>query len=246
LLFVAISTKAQKLPNLQPSSLQVPLSIKIDGNATEWGNKYQAYNHNTDVAYTIANDAQYLYFVIRATNTEIIKKILKGGITISANAKEKSFFGDAQSFCFPFINPSQQAPLFSTLDEVKEDLKSSFHQKDSLVKAFNNYLLSVSKDIKVAHQRDSVLSIYNDKQLLVAGALNNNGALIYEFRIPLSILNMAYQKSSTLYYNIKLTGQAALPKIRPIGVGVVAVQTVEVTALSLYMPTDFWGTYQLF
>jgi len=97
LLFFSLSTLilfngyAQKLPNKQEASLRAPANIKIDGQATEWNNKYQAYNNATEVFYTIANDDDNLYLIIHARKSRIIEKMMEGGIsfTVSPTNKKK-------------------------------------------------------------------------------------------------------------------------------------------------------------
>ena len=79
---IAISADAQKLPTEQQVSLRAPAGLKIDGKATEWDNKFQAYNHHTDFYYTIANDDNNLYLIVQANEPAIIKRILKGGIAL--------------------------------------------------------------------------------------------------------------------------------------------------------------------
>ena len=44
---ITFTATAQKLPNVQATSLRAPANIKIDGKATEWNDKFQAYNHST-------------------------------------------------------------------------------------------------------------------------------------------------------------------------------------------------------
>ena len=59
LLFTLVTTAqfglAQSLPNTQIKYLDIPSSIKIDGKANEWNNQFQAFNHNTNIFYSIAN-----------------------------------------------------------------------------------------------------------------------------------------------------------------------------------------------
>lgn len=47
-LLYGFSVGAQKLPNLQQSSMRAPANIKIDGKPIEWG-QYQAYNRATEI-----------------------------------------------------------------------------------------------------------------------------------------------------------------------------------------------------
>ena len=55
LVLAFINANGQKLPNKQETGVRIPSGVKIDGKATEWGNKFQAYNKTNDFFYTIAN-----------------------------------------------------------------------------------------------------------------------------------------------------------------------------------------------
>src|SRR5690349_21603114 len=102
-MLVALVVNAQKLPSTQQASLHAPANIKIDGKPTEW-NKFQAYNHNTDIFYTLSNDDEKLYFTVQATDPDVINRIVGGGITLtvqkSTNKKDKS----KMSITYPIID----------------------------------------------------------------------------------------------------------------------------------------------
>jgi hypothetical protein len=80
---VSLALHAQKLPNVQTISLRAPAGVKIDGKTKEWNNRFQCYNHATSLFYTIANDDENLYLVIKAIDRDICKKIIGGGITLT-------------------------------------------------------------------------------------------------------------------------------------------------------------------
>src|SRR5476649_669100 len=82
-LLVVTGLHAHHLPEKQTVSLRAPSAVKIDGKADEWPEPLQAYNHATDIYYTIANDDNYLYLCIEATQQAVINKIINGGITFS-------------------------------------------------------------------------------------------------------------------------------------------------------------------
>lgn len=79
---ISFAANAQKLPTVQKSSLRAPSNIKIDGETTEWGDKFQAYNTATDIFYTMANDDRGLYLVVQSGDPKIIQR-LTGGITLT-------------------------------------------------------------------------------------------------------------------------------------------------------------------
>ena len=82
---ICFSAFAQKLPDVQQASLQAPPGVKIDGKLTEWGDRFEAYNKGTEIYYSIANNSENLYLTVRATDAEIIDKILASGLTFTVN-----------------------------------------------------------------------------------------------------------------------------------------------------------------
>jgi len=162
--FVVIIANAQKLPNVQTTSLRAPADIKIDGQATEWNNQYQAYNKNIEVFYTIANDDDNLYVLIHASNSRSIEKIIEGGISFTANNSGKKDDKKNVVILFPLLPlPIGKGTLVSagksltgaTHSDDREDLTQSLNataqanRASSMAKA-NKELLENLKEIKIS------------------------------------------------------------------------------------------------
>jgi len=101
---VCLIATAQKLPNTQTASLRAPANVKIDGKTTEWDNKFQAYNHATEVYYTIANDDNKLYLVVQATDRQIINKIIGGGVALTIQKSGKKTDKDGITIIYPLFD----------------------------------------------------------------------------------------------------------------------------------------------
>src|SRR5471030_3193728 len=97
------TAQAQKLPVVQTISVRAPANIKIDGRATEWGNKFQAYNHSLDIYYTMANDDENLYIVTHAKEMVSIFKITSAGLKIMLNNRSKASDEGAVAITFPYF-----------------------------------------------------------------------------------------------------------------------------------------------
>src|ERR1700709_19758 len=82
-----IAANAQKLPNVQQGEMRATTNIKIDGKTNEWN--FVAYNKNTEVYYTIANDDADLYLIVKAVKPDIVDKLIFGGLTLTVNASGK-------------------------------------------------------------------------------------------------------------------------------------------------------------
>src|SRR5471030_2567409 len=104
---IKIPDAAKKLPNIQSASLRAPTNIKTNGSAAG-DNDFQAYNRATDVFYTIANDDDELYFILRAVDPGIIKRITTRGITFMLNRAGKKTDKEAIIITYPVYNKNDR------------------------------------------------------------------------------------------------------------------------------------------
>lgn len=246
---------AQKLPNIQTASLRAPANIKIDGKATEWGNQFQAYNKATDVFYILANDNNNLYLLLQATEEIIIKKISRGGITLTINTSNKKADKNAVSVKYPVVK-FLEAPLkFSLLNKkVRDEIYA-----DSVKNELNKLIGIKFKEIETIGIKgitDSLISIYNDSGIKVAATFDNQLNYTYELAIPLKYLGIDVTKLVKFNYNIMLNGP--IPKnattilagggntlaIMMDGKAVTSFSVNGPNAAGVY-PSDFWGEYTL-
>jgi len=154
----ATNTHAQKLPNKQEVSLRAPADIKIDGQATEWNNQYQAYNKNTEIFYTIANDDNNLYLVIHATNTRIIEKIIEGGVSFTLMADKKNTNNNIM-LLFPLLSMNKARSILVEAGKVLSENMTSpamqrtqpelLEKKATSIEKANKDLLESLKEIKL-------------------------------------------------------------------------------------------------
>ena len=245
MLIVSIATYAQRLPNVQKISLRAPVDIKIDGKASEWNNKFQAYNHATDVFYTIANDDDNLYLVIKASIPDVVYKIINGGITFTISTTRKRNDPNAISVTYPIFKRNNLPLLpLGNKPKVAKDSTVRRIQIDSFINKLNEQLITKSKEIGVKGVRsisDSIISIYNDEGLVVAERFNREVSYIYELSIPLKSLKLNIGDHFT--YNIKLNGVFQALNLPPNAhVTLIVANDNSMNALS---PTDFWAEYTL-
>ncbi|HEY9533699.1 MAG TPA: hypothetical protein VIQ77_04155 [Mucilaginibacter sp.] len=238
---IALAVNAQKLPKIQEESVYAPVNIKIDGKATEWDGKFQAYNHATNLFYTIANDDNNLYLVVHATEPNIIYKIINGGITFTINPSGKKndigimiiypLFGRTNS---PILNLKDKPVL--TKDSAINNAKI-----DSFRNVINMQLTNKSKEIKVSGIKainDTLISVYNEYGIKTAQLFDNKIAYTYELAIPLKYIGLKAQK---FIYNIKINGMnTVIPKNATI-----TVMIVKAGSMGAMADTDFWGEYSL-
>ena len=256
LLLMAAQVNAQKLPNVQTESLRAPATIKIDGKATEWDNKFQASNKTTDLQYTLANDNNNLYLVIQATDYYIIQKVIMGGLTLTINADGKRDVKNAAAITFPVYESGNPGGYFM-FTKSAEKMASNL---DSLMKLHNNKITDRAKFIGIDNIEgvtDSMLPIYNEPGIKAAALLDRLLNYTCELAIPLKHLKLG--KNAKFAYNIKLNAgsidgyKIEIKTLRPDMVRAVRGSANGTTwmlggdpqDLSLAATTDFWGEYTL-
>jgi len=193
---VGFTAEAQKLPTVQQAGLYAPANVKVDGKTTEWGNKFQAYNKNTSVFYTMANDADNLYLVLQATDRTAIDKILTNKLTLSVfNDKDKNILP------VTITTPSMRGNSSFINSLIK-------NPSDSLVNLTNKAFDANFKELKVtgiSAISDPTISVYNDYGIKFAGRVDANKAYTCELAIPIKNVNHLTTLNN-LSYKIQLNG----------------------------------------
>jgi len=257
LLFIASIAGAQKLPILQTNSLRAPAAVKIDGKTTEWGDKFEAYNKSTDVFYTIANDDDNIYLIIKATDVGIINKIIKGRVTFTINTSGKKSTDDAIAVSYPIFD-RKDVPYIGMKDKprIVDGNAASIAAADSFSNANNKRLAEKSKFIKVTGDKgiDTLISVYNEDGIKAAAAFDNRMAYTCEFAVSLKLLGLSTNDQQKFAYNVT---------INPLSFddvpGITIERNAQGTIISMdidksKMPpnyrgltaaTDFWGEYTL-
>ena len=253
--------EAQKLPNIQKSSIRAPEGVNINGKTNEWEHAYGGFNSNIFAFYTISNDDDYLYLVVHSANQVITKKILSGGIVFTINTKKKSTDG-AASITYPVLGTEEFENIVlknSALHSLrqagdKDDEKTKagiLRINDSISREMDKKNLASFKVIGltgIPQVPERFISIYNDFGIEVGRQLLDSRTYNYELRIPLKYLGLSTFDEAPLFYNIKLPGTAinkGLPPLQlngttrpPLGEGGVDLRTLNSVS-------DFWGEYRL-
>ena len=192
LLLVVISATAQKIAKVQEAGLRIPENTNVDGKATEWHNKFQAYNNSTQVFYTLANDNERLYLAVQVTDPLVIRKIIAGGITLNITTPENT---KGVAITYPLFDKHNQ-PLIDMHKRpvIIKDTAINIERIDSFMRASNYQLDMRSKEIKVTgikEFKDTVLSVYNEVSLKAAAQFNQQSAYTYELSVPLKYLGLS-------------------------------------------------------
>lgn len=172
LLLPVLSSHAQKLPGVQNLSVWPSADIKIDGKVTEWGDKFQVYNKATLIYYTIANDNENIYLVVKVRYPNVIDKVLRGGISLTLNHSLSKKDASAVTVTYPVLQDAEGSTVIN-LFNTKFGVLSTDGEDNSL-NGLNQALAAKSKSIGIAGIKaipDEEISVYNDLGIKAASSL---------------------------------------------------------------------------
>lgn len=242
---ISIMANAQKLPNTQQTSVLTPANIKIDGKATEWGDKFQAYNKATGIYYTLCNDDANLYLTIQATIPDVIKKILNGGITLTISKAGKKDDKGAPSITYPVSAAGNKV-------SINLRNKPTGNGADSLMNIKNKEMSTKYKTIRTSgiKELDTIISVYNTENMKVAERFDNNLYYTYELAVPLKYLEIMKDNPVKFAYHIKIneveqSGITMLNQNSTDGRQRLMAIRVGPNAVVGQPATDFWAEYTL-
>lgn len=168
-----------------------PANIIIDGNIKEWGDSLAYTDDKTKLNYTLANDKDNLYLVIRTNNLEQQSDVLGGGITFSVDVKGRN--KASYALTFPAGISLGSAGSAMDADQIMLKVKTTRFRK---IKAEG---FSGIDD-------GQLLSTSNSNGIEVATGYDENGYLTYEELIPLALFSAGKYLDKEWAFNIKLNG----------------------------------------
>ncbi len=247
---ICFNANAQKLPSTQKISLWAPDHIIIDGKATEWGGKFQAYNSANHLFYTIANDNKNLYLIVQSYSDLAVQKITRWGITFTINSSLKKNAKDINNISISFpIEYEKGVGIIRGVALGYLRNKSLVVNKDSLQKALNEKIVNAFKLIQISGVKgidNGNISVYNSNGIKAAALFDDKITYTYELAIPLKYLNGSINEGTPFSYNIKLNAPVINPRapLAPMRVDG-GRGPAEDDQDYLFNPTDFWGEYTL-
>lgn len=191
---------SQKLPAKQQTSVYAPSTVKLDGKITEWEN-LQAYNPATEIAYTMANDKDNLYFICSSTIPEAIQKIQLSGITLTISSADKKSVTEPVAITFPIV------PWVNV--QINYDLREKAPLKESLVSSINDKISGHLKEIKISGVKDfpdGSIPVYNDKGIVGGHYISKDKVYTYELSFPLSLIRSLLNDKDTFNYKVQVNG----------------------------------------
>jgi hypothetical protein len=249
-LFIQYSkSQSQVLSSIQTKSVKIKSIIKIDGYKNDWNNQFEAFNKSVGIHYTLANNSDKLYLIIKAETEQVINKIISQGVTFIVKNEKQNF-----SFSYP-VYEKEKRPLFLSIKQRKILYKNNKNtQHDSLKNSFNSKLTENLLKIGItgiSSIKDSLVTIYNQEGIRANGKFDNQVNYILELAIPLELLNI----KEKFNYTIQLNGVPGKVEIISTSIGdritytrhgenwMVGKATPENYALAY--PSSLSGTYTL-
>ena len=245
---------AQKIKNVQDGAVWASEPVKVDGKITE--DVFLASNRSTLLSYTMSNDNKNLYLVIKSADNMNNNKIMMGGITLSINTEGKRREDEGYSITYPVIARPQRGQGGRGQGGFGQRVQGG--NADSAALATRKQQLAAVKEIAVVGFKDitdSLISIYNEYEIVAAAKFDDAGVFVYELAIPLKRLALA--PGADFAYNIKINGRqfggGGGGGFRGGGQGGGTIRIMDGGGQggrgnfdpSMFLPTDFWGKYTL-
>jgi hypothetical protein len=203
-LLLAVRAVAQQNTDIS-AGLKAPANVKIDGKHNEWGT-LPAYNKNTTLRYTLANDAENLFLAITCTDQANINKLLAGGLTFTINTEGKKKEKDAAVIVYPM--PGRGGARGFRMGGNRGGQGAAAPDTAAIVAA-HKQSVAAAKELSITGIKDitdTLVSIYNTYGIKTGITFNTKGSMFYELSIPLKLLQLNINKATELAYNLKLNG----------------------------------------
>jgi hypothetical protein len=207
ILACSASTRAQKLPSEQKDGIYALAKVKIDGKATEWGDKFSAHNNATGLFYTMANDDDNLYLLMRTDQYAAVKKVFYGGITLLIKSRDKKGKNTEVKLTYPLVARTEHTEIVLPLYDKEGNV-------DSIVTIVNDWIGKSAKKIAVSGIADITepdVSIYNDLGLKAAAMVDVTRAVTFEIQLPLKYIKKLLEPGSSFDYSIAVNGAQLAP-----------------------------------
>ena len=204
------------ISNAQTINLKLaPASIAIDGSVKEWGNNLNYTNDKAKISYTLSNDKNNLYLVVKTKDIRQQRNIIGSGITLNIDTKGRK--KHSAMVTFPIINKDDGTELMS-MDTVQ-----------------------IKKELELTKYREIHTEgfINSDPDGIQAVMGYDNGYLVYEEAIPLKLFPTD-DTANEWAFNIQINGLEKKQHILKIVVAV-ARETSTMTGSSSRPPT-YTGT----
>lgn len=149
-----------------------PSNVTIDGTLSEWGNELPYADKKSTFNYLISNDHSNLYLVVKTKDTVCQTNILGSGVTFAISTEKSKVL---QKITFP-LRGKEDPSEWKELDKEQVAMKT-------ILARYKRIGIQNLKNIKAEQ-----LSTTNPYGIKVAIGYSEDGDMIYEEAIPLSLI----------------------------------------------------------
>lgn len=205
LLMLSLTLFTTGLVNAQSSKnignlLLPPRNIVIDGSLNDWGDSLRYHNEEKNISYTLANDHENLYAVIRISDRLAQARVINAGIILSIDPKGKK--KETFSLTFPLSDPGTKPQFGFRKDDNGE---VSQQDRDELLRE----RITTLRHIKVTGFKDidyDMITTSNTYGIKAAINYDTDGNLVYEAAIPLKFFHADEPLKTEWAFNFKING----------------------------------------
>jgi hypothetical protein len=203
LLLVVITITLTNLVKAQTKQtlLPPPPTVTIDGSLADWGDSLRYHNNEKNLSYTLANDKENLYVVMRFSDRLEQARVLNAGITLSIDphGKKKETF----AMTFPLRYPGSPAPAFTGRkddggDVTKEEREELMRERITTLRSIK---MTGFKDIE-----NEMITTSNTYGIKAAIDYDAAGNLVCEAAIPLKFFHADDIPKNEWAFNFKING----------------------------------------
>lgn len=230
----------EKLPQVQKNSIWMN-GFEADGKLDEWQQLLQAYNEDTHIAYSLANDDAYLYLAVKSNRTA---KIFNGGIGLKIKQSNKADLEVIYPYNFAhdwakkggllrILNDPKNPKSLKDLDQI--ETRSMINNADSIIPMVNEYGLLAG-----------ISEVMGESEIYENGERH----YIVEIAVPLLYLDV---NNEEIEYTIQLRGiKVDIPVgnkiMMPVERGAQTDRELnyeKIKAQDTIIPAELKGTYRL-
>ncbi|GGH16770.1 hypothetical protein [Mucilaginibacter phyllosphaerae] len=192
-----VKAQSKQTPKLLPP----PANITIDGSLSDWGDSLRYHNQEKNLDYTLANDKENIYAVIKISDRLEQARVLNAGITLGIDTRGKK--KETYSLTFPLRYPGSPPPAFTPPNNNGGEITKE--ERDELMRE----RITTLRSIKVTGFKDiegDMITTSNTYGIKAAINYDAAGNLICETAIPIKFFHADDIAKNDWAFNFKING----------------------------------------
>lgn len=193
-------TMAQKTKKDLIQSTKAPSSVTIDAKLNEWSLENWQHHKASKLSFLIANNDSTVFLVVKSDTPSDTKRLLAGGISFAVNTSGQK--NAKETLIFPLFNRNKR---LTTSNNSKKPADPAQQLKEELA-GLNEIGVTGFDQIL-----DGKISLNNEYGIRAAAGLHEDGLLVFEYALPMKLLQMDGFKSDIFACQIRVNGLSFIP-----------------------------------